>query len=272
MGTVVFYTDESGSSEPFTEPLKEGATPVFTLTSIALPLNKWRDFDRKYNNLKERFFPEILERKGRKEDIEIKGNDLTSPRNKESKRRQDFLKTVLKLLKTFEASVFSVTFVKDQNNPISSRSMYTHGFQILLERFNKYVEINEDFDSGIIICDSRAGAIKGQGLDKEVAKSFQSYIFGNPKGKSFTLMQEAPLFADSKITVGLQLADIISSVIYTNHYHYYAKDVKGAVDYSHMQRWWPKITELEFEYKEKDASPYTMRGIRVINHKKSPSA
>ena len=83
MSTVVFYTDESGSAERFSEPLEPGATPVFTLTSIALPLNEWRTFDRKYNNLKRHFFPEILERKGRKEDIEIKGNDLTSPRNKE---------------------------------------------------------------------------------------------------------------------------------------------------------------------------------------------
>ena len=38
MGTVVFYTDESGSTENFSEPLKAGTTPVFTLTSVALPL------------------------------------------------------------------------------------------------------------------------------------------------------------------------------------------------------------------------------------------
>lgn len=268
MSTVVFYTDESGSAERFSEPLEPGATPVFTLTSIALPLNEWRTFDRKYNNLKRHFFPEILERKGRKEDIEIKGNDLTSPRNKESSRRQKFLERVFHLLKSFDAKIFAVTFVKDKDNPISSRSMYTHGFQILLERFNKFVETSGKFDSGIIICDSRAGAIKGQGLDKEVAKSFQSYIFGNEKGKSFTFIQEAPLFADSKITVGLQLADIISSVIYTNHYHYYARNVEGAVDYSHMQRWWPKIAELEFESKQDAEGSYAIRGIRVINHKK----
>ena len=53
MSAVVFYTDESGSAERFSEPLEPGATPVFTLTSIALPLNEWRTFDRKYNNLKD---------------------------------------------------------------------------------------------------------------------------------------------------------------------------------------------------------------------------
>ena len=108
--------------------------------------------------------------------------------------------------------------------------------------------------------------MKGQGLDKEVAKSFQSYIFGNERGKKFTAMQEAPLFADSKITVGLQLADIVSSVIYTNHYYYYANSIEGAVDYSHMQQWWKRITELEFNYESNGG--YSMHGIRVINHKK----
>lgn len=266
MGTVVFYTDESGSTENFSEPLKAGTTPVFTLTSVALPLEEWRNFDRKYNNLKSHFFPEMLERKGRKEDIEIKGNDLTSPRNKESTRRKDFLNRVFKLLKDFDAKIFAVTFIKDKDSPIAGRSMYTHGFQILLERFNKYIETSGKFSSGIIICDSRAGTMKGQGLDKEVAKSFQSYIFGNERGKKFTAMQEAPLFADSKITVGLQLADIVSSVIYTNHYYYYTNSIEGAVDYSHMQQWWKRITELEFNY-ESDGG-YSMHGIRVINHKK----
>ena len=247
LSTVVFYTDESGSTEAFTEPLQTGSTPIFTITSIALPLTEWRQFDRKYNNLKEHFFPEILARKGRKEDIEIKGNDLTSPRNKESERRQNFLKQVFALLYKFDAKIFSVTFVKSKDNPISSRSMYTHGFQILLERFNDYIKTSEKFDSGIIICDSRAGTMKGQGLDKEVAQSYQSYIFGNEKGKKCTYMQEAPLFADSKITVGLQLADIISSVIYTNHYNYYSSTIEGAVDYSHMQKWWPKVISLEYK-------------------------
>ena len=266
MATVVFYTDESGSTEPFVEPLKIGSTPVFTLTSVALSLNEWRQFDRKFNNLKEHFFPEILQRKGRKEDIEIKGNDITSPRNKESRRRQDFLKQVFSLLYKFDAKIFAVTFIKSKDNPISSRSIYTHGFQILLERFNDYIKTNEKFDSGIIICDSRAGTMKGQGLDKEVAKSYQSYIFGNEKGRKYTYRQEAPLFADSKITVGLQIADIISSVIYTNHYHYYSSKIEGAVDYSHMQKWWPKIVSLEYKNTNNNNSAYDIHGIRVIKH------
>lgn len=267
MSTVVFYTDESGSAEPYSEPIENGKTPIFTLTSIALPLDEWRSFDRKFNNLKAHFFPDALRRKGRKEDIEIKGNDLTSPRNKASQRRQDFLHRTFKLLKSFDAKIFAVTFVKSPERPASAKSLYTHGFQILLERFNDCVSSSERFDSGIIICDSRSGTIKGGGLDKDVAKSYQSYVFGNEKGKRLASIHETPLFADSKITVGLQLADITSSVIYTNHYFYYARNISGAVDYSHMQKWWRKIDELSYARKSERGDSFDVRGIRVVNHK-----
>jgi hypothetical protein len=118
-----------------------------------------------------------------------------------------------------------------------------------------------------MICDSRASAIKGQGLDKEVAKSFQSYLFGNPLGRTFTKMHEAPLFADSQITVGIQLADIASSCIFSNHYHCYCRDLPGAIAYQHMQRYWPLIDELQYKHLPEDESE-RMYGFRVINHRK----
>lgn len=269
MATAVFYIDESGTSEPFSLPLRNGITPIFTLTAVALSLSRWREFDRSYNNLKERFFPDETEKKGRKEDVEIKGNDLTCPRNKDSKRRQAFLKQVFSLLKNFDAAVFAVTFIKSAEFHASAKSLYTKGFQILLERFNDYLDSAAKFDDGIIICDSRAGAVKGRGLDKEIAKSYQTYIFGNEKGRQFTRLQEAPLFADSKITVGLQLADIVSSVIYANHYAYYVKGLENAPDYSHAQKWWKDIKDLEYIRATPDKSAYAVYGIRVINHQSS---
>lgn len=273
MATAVFYIDESGTSEPFSLPLQNGVTPIFTLTAVVLPLSRWRDFDRKYNNLKERFFPDETQKKGRKEDVEIKGNDLTCPRNKDSERRQAFLKQVFRLLKDFNASIFAVTFVKSADNHASAKSLYTKGFQILLERFNDYLESSEErserFDDGIIICDSRAGAIKGRGLDKDIAKSYQTYIFGNEKGRQFTRLQETPLFADSKITVGLQLVDIVSSVIYANHYAYHMRGIENAPDYSHTRKWWKCIQELEYVRSMPNKSAYPIYGIRVVNHQNS---
>lgn len=266
MGTVVFYLDESGSTGSFTLPIQSGQTPVFTLTAIALQLERWRDFDRHFNSMKGHFFPEELARKGRKENIEIKGNDLSTPRNRDSHRRHDFLNQTLNLLKDEDAKAFCVTFLKSDQRPMSSKSMYTHGLQVLLERFNHYMVNFRPRDSSLIICDSRAGAIAHGSLDKEVAQSYLSYIFGNPKGKQMTSIHEAPLFADSKITVGVQLADILSSCIYTNHYYYYTRSLLGAVDYRHMQRYWPQIDALQYKYAGVDSGD-AVYGFRVIDQR-----
>ena len=259
--------DESGSTDGYTLPIPNGRTPVFTLTAVALRLDQWRDIDRKFNNLKGGFFPDVLARKTRKEEIEIKGQELSAPRNKGSDRRHRFLKEVFQLLKASNAKLFCVTFIKSDTEGMSPRSMYTHGFQILLERFNHYVVNNPDNKAGIMIRDSRAGAIKGQGLDKEVAKSFQSFVFGNPLGKTLTAMHEAPLFADSQITVGIQLADIASSCIYANHYYYYVRNLPGAIDYAHMQSYWAYLDDLQYKYSSVDESEKIF-GFRVLNHRK----
>jgi hypothetical protein len=268
VGTVVFYIDESGSTDTYRIPIESGRTPLFTLSSVAIELTQWREVDRLFNSLKERFFPDILARKLRREEIEVKGNDLASPRNKDSQRRHQFLLRVFRLLKDFNVRLFSVTFIKSTIHPISATSLYTHGFQILLERFHHYIENNYHHESGIMICDSRAGAIKGKGLDKEVAKSFQSFIFGNPLGRTLTTIHEAPLFADSQITVGIQLADIASSCIYANHYYYYVRNLDGAIDYQHMQKYWPLLDELQYKPPSL-VEQNRMYGYRVLDHTKT---
>lgn len=263
MDTIVFYVDESGSTDHFDLPIGNGQTPIFTLTGLAMPLSEWRRYDRTFNGIKANFFPEVLAAKGRKEHIEIKGNEIVSPRNATSKRRWNFLATTIRLVNRYDAKLFAVTFLKSHEKPISSKSLYTHGFQILIERFHDYLlNHSKGPHQGIIICDSRSGAFRGNGLDKDVAKSHQTYIFGHSVGRTLTNIKEAPLFADSKLTIGIQLADIMSAAIYSNHYHYYVRNLSGAMNYSHCQKIWPKIAALQ--YKNMSSNPKVF-GFRVID-------
>jgi hypothetical protein len=87
MSTCVLYVDESGDVRKHNIPLKNGQTPLFTLTGLALPLEEWRNIDRDFLSLKCKFFqPEINQSSKRPEHYEIKGNTLCSPRNKISRR------------------------------------------------------------------------------------------------------------------------------------------------------------------------------------------
>lgn len=262
--TYVFYTDEAGDPKPHSCPLANGQTPIFTLAGVVFPLEKWRSYEREYQQLKARFFPDDVARKGgRKDLVEIKGNELTSPRQKNSDRRKAFLKAVLSLISRNGGNCFGVTFIKNCNVPAAAKSIYTKGFQILLERYNAYLEDCGTSNNGIIICDSRASTIRGTCGDAEVSSSYMSYIYGNRVGKTLTHIQEAPLFTDSKLTAGIQIADNFASLLFTNHYYQHCRDFPGAPDYQHVSQYWPKIHELEYKRPSE-----RMFGFRVVDHDK----
>jgi hypothetical protein len=76
----------------------------------------------------------------------------------------------------------------------------------------------------------------------------------------------APRFADSRLTVGLQLVDIFASNLFANQYHYYLRNVVGGIDYSHMQEYWNAVNKLQ--YKSRQAiDGYQVFGYRVIDQR-----
>src|SRR2546430_883977 len=200
MTTAVVYIDEAGSPDAHHNPLGNGETPLFSLVGLALPLAEWRLRDRDYLRLKRQFFPDLMGRPGKRdEEVEIKGRDLTGPHQKNSLRRQEYNRRVLRFIEQHGGKGFAATFLKDANNPTPSRSLYTKALQILVERVSVYVAESQTYSHALLICDSR---MKGStGLDLDVARSHMSYIFGHTTGRTFTNIVEAPLFADSRLTV-----------------------------------------------------------------------
>ena len=187
MGTCVFYIDEAGSCEGHSLPLAPGHSPLFALGAVALPLNQWRGYDRDLLQLKRHYFPDLLAvTSARQEYFEIKGNSLTAPRSVRSERRQAYLKAVLALIAKYGGACFGVSMLKSVESPLGKSSIYTKSIQIMMERFNDFLLAREDYQDGILVCDSRKGM--GSKADNIVAKSYLSYIFGNAKGKALTAL------------------------------------------------------------------------------------
>jgi hypothetical protein len=266
MSTCVFYIDEAGSPEGHHVPIKEGETPIFTLAALAFPLDEWRERDRSFLSLKRKFFPDYLGKtEKRAEEYEIKGNELTAPRSISSTRKQEFNKKTLKYIADHRGVGFGVTFLKNCSHPTSSMSMYTQALQILVERFSNFISDSSDYKNAILICDSRMKGMKEKGLDISVARSHMSYIFGNETGRQFTNILEAPLFADSRLTVGLQLVDIFASNLFTSQYCYnHLGEIPGGEDYSHVSKYWPLIKNLQFQSKQQ-VNGYTLFGYKTID-------
>jgi hypothetical protein len=263
MSTCVFYIDEAGNSESYSIPLETGQTPIFCLFALALPLAGWRDFDRDYLQLKRHYFKKEIENsKWRAELWEVKGNELCAPRNKDSRRQHVFLREVFDLCERYDAAAFCVTFLKHQESPMSPEACYRLGLQYLAERLNTYIVESYIYNHGILIADSRL-----RSLDLGLIESYQSYIFGHKGGRQLTRLVESPLFADSRHTAGLQIADNIAAALFGNHCCYYCKEIPGVPDYSHVQeKYWSKLDSLQFKSKQR-YDGYPMYGFKVCDHR-----
>ena len=265
MGTCVVYIDEAGSPHGYRIPIDASTTPIFTLAAVAFPLWEWRARDRAFLSLKRLFFPDLLSKTSKRhEEYEIKGRDIASPHNKTSRRRHAFNRRVLSFISQNAGCCFGITFLKNPLHQASHKSIYTQAFQILTERISLFVTEHSAYSNAILICDSRMKDIAG--VDISVVRSHMSYIFGHETGRTFLNILEAPLFADSRLTVGLQIADIFASNLFTNHYHYHCSTVEGAINYSHMQIYWSQLDHLEFKSRG-TVDGHRIFGYRVIDQR-----
>ena len=265
----VLYLDESGDTDAHQIPLQTGKTPIFSISGVVLPCGRWRDYDREYLYLKREFFKKEMDDSSQLDTgWEAKGNFLLGPRNAKSERNRVFVEKVLSLINAYGGKIFGVAFVKSVESPMSKASIYTKGFQILAERFEIF--LRERGTTGFIIADSRMAHLKkGGGLDYTVAISYLSYIFGHAQGRTLTRIVEAPLFADSKLTVGLQIADVVSMIIFANCYNRFFKvDVnKGYLDYSHIEHHWPKTRSTIFESEKTYYENRKLFGLRTLDYR-----
>lgn len=272
---IFFYIDGAGNLEKHNEPLFDGQTPLFCLSAIALHSSSWRKLNTSLLNLKRSYFSSEMEyyarknsyRHHRSEHYEVKGGDLFKPSNAKNRRRQTFASKVIELIESLDAVLFSVIWRKNPDSPVEPISIYTTGLQILSERFQYYLE--EVNDAGIMVVDATS-----QTIDFRVGASHLSFVFGHTTGRQYTSLIEAPLFVDSKLSSGTQLADIIGGAIYGYYYKQLCSQIPGlfdkggnpinpkqyasnqggswehrtpARDYSQCEKYWPRLDSMQFK-------------------------
>lgn len=151
--------------------------------------------------------------------------------------------------------------------------MYTKALQILAEAFDIFLRERSEDSRGIIILDSRMAHLqKGAGLDYTVAIGLLTYIFGNDRGRQLKRLQEAPLFADSTITNGVQMADVVAALMYANTYRIQLcpdgnQNEQGYLNYTHVEKYWTHLCKLRF-FSKLRYNGYTKSGFRVFDHRK----
>ena len=271
-GVIFFYVDEGGDPHPHREPLLQGGTPLFCLSAVAVRARRWRELDRTLFQLKRTYFLREMQAftvrnpAMRPEHYEVKGRQLVKPSHAGSRRNRVFTLKVFDLAQQLDVRLFAAVWRKDPAAPVDAMSMYTQGLQVLAERFHYHCA--QEGQPGVIVVDGRT-----RNLDFQVAASHLSYIFGHPVGRNYTTLIEAPMFVDSVLSAGVQLADLLGSCIYGCYYHRRCATLSGlfvgnqlvpqdqfganpagpwtvktpAHDYSHCQRFWSRLSALQFK-------------------------
>lgn len=188
--------DESGHPHPNDQSTR----PV--LVAVCLDVSYLRTINTEIYRLKSR----ILKRDSF--DFEMKAKKLITPgtfRNRPEKR--EFVKSFFELLRSLDIVIFAEIMERPSSPPPTSYNFLPMQFRHLLYRVNRYLQLNKPDELAAIMFDGDGSHFGG------LAIRFSNWLYRSDGGQSLTHLAESPFFVDSKVTPGIQVADMVASVI-----------------------------------------------------------
>jgi hypothetical protein len=223
-----FYIDESGTKDPQVSGVKADGTPftkdhLYVLTAVSLFEFKWRDFEREISNVKLELSDNLNRVQGLRFDLarcEVKSTWLRLPglRAKES----PFLNALsdddrTKLAQTFYAQlrpqrmhIFSVVVDKRKlHGHVDHDILFKKAYEILLERIEHYLYEFHPKHQGVIVIDDT-----GRMANRSLAMKHAYIQREGNQVMRFHHIVEYPMFTDSALSNGIQLADLCGYNVY----------------------------------------------------------
>ncbi|MBM3882805.1 MAG: DUF3800 domain-containing protein [Verrucomicrobia bacterium] len=217
-----FYFDESGSRDPQVTGTRQDGTTfskdhLYVLTALALFERRWHAFDRAVANLKLELADHLHRTQQLKltlAECEVKSGCLRIP----AKRAQEspFLSALgdadrHRLSETFFEQVpaqrmILFAAVMDKRKLLShmdAETMHKKAYELLLERIEHYLSEFHPKHQGLIVMDDTQ-----RQLNHAVAMKHAFFQREGNRNVQFRHIVEYPFFTDSKLSNGIQLADL----------------------------------------------------------------
>ena len=260
-----FYIDESGTRDPEVMGTRKDGTAftkehLYVLTAVSLYEHHWKRFDRELANLKLELMDRLYRAKKLRFDLaacEVKSTwlRLAKPRGQESPFLNELTEAErTRLSETFyhqlglnRMHVFSVV--------IDKRKLYAHmdedllhkkAYELLLERIEHYLWEFHPKHQGVVVMDD---------TDKTINRSLSmKHAYFQREGSQamqFKHIVEYPFFTDSKLSNGVQLADLCG-------YNVYRAFRSGDFRYPFFR------SLLPYFYKSKRTEPMKLDGLKVF--------
>lgn len=220
-----FYVDESGTLDPNIDPPKKGKYPrefLYVLTAIALFEGNWRGFEDTINTKKFELASRMKDLVGSPTmvDCEVKSTWIRIPKERE---RRPFLAHLNEMellelsdlyyrqLEYHHMTIFSVIIDKRYlRSFMDPEKLHRKAWELLLERIQGFLGQDHPKHRGIVMADDISPQV-----NRKLALK-HSYILreGTSSGCRLTQIVEMPLFVQSGLSNGVQLADLVGYNVY----------------------------------------------------------
>lgn len=223
-----FYIDESGTHDPSIEGVREDGTAItkehlYVLTAVSLFEYKWRNFEREVANVKLELSDNLFRRSGIRFDLaqcEVKSTWVRIEKLRQQK--SPFLNALSALdlsrlvdtyynqIKPMRMHVFSVVVDKRKlHSHVTNDILARKAYELLLERIEHYLWEFHPKHQGLIVIDDT-----GRSQNRTLAMKHAYIQREGNQVMRFHHIVEYPMFTDSALSNGIQLADLCGYNVY----------------------------------------------------------
>lgn len=263
-----FYVDESGSKDPqASSEGKDGAVVnkdwPYVLFAISIYKGRWQLFEREICDRKMRMIHKVNESTGEWFDLadaEIHSVVIRNPKQRQANRFFKHLQDseINYITEAFYNSIQShymncfavIVDKKELYSSCSQEYLHKRTYELLLERIEQFLENYHPKQKGLIIMDD-----SGKKLNRSLAIRHSYFLKnGSSSGLKFKHIVEMPMFVESSLSNGAQLADLCA-------YNCYHAIKYNKPDYSYFQKMLPSF------YNSPKTNPEKFDGIKIFTEK-----
>lgn len=223
-----FYFDESGSRDPKVTGVKADGMPMvkdhlYCLTALGMYEGKWPVFDREIARLKLELVGRVNRGRSPRLDLadcEVKSNWIRNP--KERAGRSPFLRALtdsererlvagmMGQVAARNMTLFAAVVDKRKlHDHVTGEILHKKAYELVLERIENFMREYHPKHNALIVMDDTDRA-----LNRAVSMKHAFFQREGNQNVRFRHIIEYPFFTDSKLSNGIQLADLCAYNVY----------------------------------------------------------
>jgi hypothetical protein len=128
--------------------------------------------------------------------------------------KREYVESLFEFLRDFDLHTFGITMERPEKVPYEGTETLPTQYRWLLERIQRFMENEHPEHWALPIFDTRDPV-----QNRVLSESFTGYMARSSEGRAMHRIIPSPLFVDSSITPGIQIADLFAYVVRLNEEH-----------------------------------------------------